>query len=64
MFRLLAFGFMTCDAVLTLAVMLCQSFTLMVVFASVFTSLAIALLSGAVRSTLYPSYFWDEKGNS
>ncbi|KAA5542569.1 hypothetical protein FYK55_13595 [Roseiconus nitratireducens] len=60
MSRLVGFGFALLDFSATAVSLLNCSMTLAVVTFSLVSSLALATMSGAVRSLLWPTYFWDQ----
>lgn len=60
MSRLFGLFFVMCDAMMTAASFLTSSGVLVVAALSVLTSLIMAGTSAAIRSVLWPTYFWDQ----
>lgn len=60
MSRITAIGFVTIDAVLSTATIVQSSLTMAVFLVVLFGSIGITILSGVVRSILWPTYFWSD----
>ncbi len=60
MSRLTAIGFVTIDAVLSIATIVQSSLTMAVFFVVLLGSIGITILSSSVRSILWPTYFWSD----
>lgn len=61
MSRLVGFGFVLCDIAATAFSMLSACGTLFVIVLSILSSITIATFSWMVRSTIWPTYFWDSE---
>ncbi len=59
MSRLVGLGFVLCDIAATVFSMFNACGTLLVIVLSVLTSITIGTFSWMVRSTIWPTYFWD-----
>jgi len=62
MSRFVGFSFLALDLVASVTALVQSSLSLAILLLAAFASVALAALSGLLRSLLWPSYFWDSDG--